>query len=85
MAYNKKKGKKDIVVSGIPMYPDYLDGQIREDRRPNMLGGIVTLDKYGNWMSAQQQTALAARKKKQREDWRNDNPNIKNKVKEEDV
>jgi hypothetical protein len=36
-------------------------------------------------MSAQQQTALAARKKKQREDWRNDNPNIKNKVKEEDV
>ena len=52
------------------MYPPYLDGRV---------DGDIAYDRYGNWMSYEDRTKLYQRKKKEREDWRKNNPNIINK------
>jgi hypothetical protein len=78
MAYTKKKDKKYSVIWGIPMYPEYLDCQVKGDS---------AYDRYGNWLSYEKRTKIYQEKQKAREDWRDSNPNIKNrKTKEkEDV
>ena len=70
MAYTKKKDKKYRVILGITMYPPYLDGCV---------DGDIAYDRYGNWMSYEDRTKMYQRKKKEREDWRKNNPNILNK------
>tara|TARA_R100001530_G_C4293867_1_gene148713 strand:+ start:658 stop:897 length:240 start_codon:yes stop_codon:yes gene_type:complete len=70
MAYNKKKDKKYRVIQGFTMYPPYLDGRV---------DGDIAYDRYGNWMSYEDRTKMYQRKKKEREDWRKNNPNIINK------
>jgi hypothetical protein len=69
MAYTKKKDKKYRVIQGITMYPPYLDGCV---------SGDIAYDRYGNWMSYEDRTKMYQRKKKEREDWRKNNPNIIN-------
>ena len=51
------------------MYPPYLDGCV---------DGDIAYDRYGNWMSYEDRTKMYQRKKKEREDWRKNNPNIIN-------
>jgi len=70
MAYTKKKDKKYRVILGITMYPPYLDGCV---------DGDIAYDRYGNWMSYEDRTKMYQRKKKEREDWRKNSPNILNK------
>lgn len=57
------------VVMGIPINPEYLDGQIK---------GHSSYDRDGKPLSYPQRSALARYRREKREEWRNNNNNIKN-------
>jgi len=57
------------VAMGIPINPEYLDGQIK---------GQASYDRHGKKLSYGQRTALARYRRKMREEWRKTNNNIKN-------
>lgn len=75
--YNK--GKKGVkihwesepvrVAMGIPINPEYLDGQIK---------GQSSYDRDGKPLTYPQRSALARYRREMREEWRKNNNNIKN-------
>ena len=57
------------VVMGIPINPEYLDGQIK---------GYASYDRDGNKLTYTQRTALARYRRKLRKEWRNTSDSIMN-------
>jgi hypothetical protein len=63
------KSKPVQVAMGIPINPEYLDGQVR---------GESSFDREGNRLSYAEREALTRYRREQRKAWRDSTNNIKN-------
>jgi len=70
MSSNNKKDKKNKIIWGIPMYPDYLDCRVEGD---------TCYDRFGNKLSYKQRKEIYRKRRQEREEWLESLSNIEDK------